>query len=203
MQLMTNKHIRSHPTKRGRGENHGHCRSSCRRCDHRGRACRSDGGLPAWKTGFQRHCHRKGSQARGRDQPDGRARRLPLRYRRAPLLFQVAGSRRPVERHPAGRVHPAPADEPYLLRKQVLQLPLVRLRRVTQARHRTLQPVHGELRLGPDVPKEIGAQPGGLGRQPVRRAAVLDLLQDLYREGVGHAVRRDFRGLGGPAHQGD
>ena len=32
--------------------------------------------------------------------------------------------------------------------------------------------------------------------------ALFDLLQDLHREGVGHAVRRDVGGLGGAAHQG-
>ena len=41
-----------------------------------------------------------------------------------------------------------------------------------------------------------------VGAQPVRRAAVLDLLQDLHREGVGHVLRRDLGRLGGPAHQG-
>ena len=41
-----------------------------------------------------------------------------------------------------------------------------------------------------------------LGRQPVRRAPVLDLLQDLHREGVGHELRRDLGRLGGAAHQG-
>ena len=41
-----------------------------------------------------------------------------------------------------------------------------------------------------------------VGAQPVRRAPVLDLLQDLHREGVGHVLRRDFRRLGRPAHQG-
>ena len=41
-----------------------------------------------------------------------------------------------------------------------------------------------------------------MGAQPVRRAALLDLLQDLHREGVGHELRRDLGRLGGPAHQG-
>ena len=41
-----------------------------------------------------------------------------------------------------------------------------------------------------------------MGAQPVRRAALLDLLQDLHRKGVGHELRRDFRRLGGAAHQG-
>ena len=38
--------------------------------------------------------------------------------------------------------------------------------------------------------------------QPVRRAAVQHLLQDLHREGVGHELQGDLRRLGRPAHQG-
>ena len=41
-----------------------------------------------------------------------------------------------------------------------------------------------------------------LGRQSVRRAPVLDLLQDLHGEGVGHELRRDLGRLGRAAHQG-
>ncbi len=41
-----------------------------------------------------------------------------------------------------------------------------------------------------------------MGAQPVRRETVLDLLQDLHRESVGHVVRRDFRRLGRATHQG-
>ena len=51
-------------------------------------------------------------------------------------------------------------------------------------------------------PIEDAAHLPRMGAQPVRREAVLDLLQDLHREGVGHVVRRDFRRLGGAAHQG-
>ena len=51
-------------------------------------------------------------------------------------------------------------------------------------------------------PGRAGAHLPRLGAQPVRRAAVPDFLQDLHREGVGHVVRRDFRRLGGAAHQG-
>ena len=51
-------------------------------------------------------------------------------------------------------------------------------------------------------PVSAGAHLPRLGAQPVRRAAVPDFLQDLHREGVGHVVRRDFRRLGGAAHQG-
>ena len=46
------------------------------------------------------------------------------------------------------------------------------------------------------------AQLRGLGHQPVRRAAVQHLLQDLHGEGVGHELQGDQRRLGGPAHQG-
>ena len=51
-------------------------------------------------------------------------------------------------------------------------------------------------------PVDAGAHLPRMGAQPVRRAAVPDFLQDLHREGVGHVVRRDFRRLGGAAHQG-
>ena len=39
-------------------------------------------------------------------------------------------------------------------------------------------------------------------RNAVRRAPVRDFLQDLHREGVGHVLRRDIRGLGRSTHQG-
>ena len=58
------------------------------------------------------------------------------------------------------------------------------------------------------VPAEAGLPHGQprelprLGRQPVRRAPVQHLLQDLHREGVGHELRRDLGRLGGAAHQG-
>ena len=58
------------------------------------------------------------------------------------------------------------------------------------------------LRLRQGVPDRGPAELPRVGAQPVRREAVLDLLQDLHREGVGHVVRRDFRRLGGAAHQG-
>ena len=51
-------------------------------------------------------------------------------------------------------------------------------------------------------PNKQCAQLRGLDGQPVRPQALFDLLQDLYREGVGHAVRRNVGGLGGAAHQG-
>ena len=41
-----------------------------------------------------------------------------------------------------------------------------------------------------------------VGHEPLRQAALRDLLQDLHREGVGHSVHRDPRRLGGAAHSG-
>ena len=58
--------------------------------------------------------------------------------------------------------------------------------------------LHAQAGLPDRQPRELPR----LGRQPVRRAAVLDLLQDLHREGVGHELRRDLGRLGGAAHQG-
>ena len=42
------------------------------------------------------------------------------------FFSKVAGGGRPVERDPAGRFHPAPADEPHLLRGQILLLSAAR-----------------------------------------------------------------------------
>ena len=66
----------------------------------------------------------------------------------------------------------------------------------------TVGGLHAELRLCEGVPDQGPAELPRVGAQPVRREAVLDLLQDLHREGVGHVVRRDFRRLGRAAHQG-
>ena len=62
--------------------------------------------------------------------------------------------------------------------------------------------LHAVVCLCQDVPDPERSHLPRLDPQPVRRTAVLDLLQDLHREGVGHVVRRDFRRLGGAAHQG-
>ena len=71
-----------------------------------------------------------------------------------------------------------------------------------EPRHLALDPVHGELRQGQAVPAPHGAELRGLDHQPVRASALFDLLQDLYREGLGDALRRDERRLGRPADQG-
>ena len=82
--------------------------------------------------------------------------------------------------------------------------------------HYPLKPVDALLKLGPSG---VGPDPGqlpqgpapadparaelrGLGRQPLRPPALRDLLQDLHREGLGHAHRRDLGRLGRAADQG-
>src|SRR3546814_20592764 len=62
--------------------------------------------------------------------------------------------------------------------------------------------VHGELCQGKAVAEPECSQFSGLDDQPVRAETLFDLFQDLYREGVGHAVRRNVGRLGGAAHQG-
>ena len=50
----------------------------------------------------------------------------PLRHRRPPLLLEVEGGRRPLERDPARRLHRAAAPVAHLLRRQVLRLSAAR-----------------------------------------------------------------------------
>ena len=51
-------------------------------------------------------------------------------------------------------------------------------------------------------PVRPGRDASSTGCQPVRRAALPHLLQDLHREGLGHALLGDPRRLGGAAHPG-
>ena len=62
--------------------------------------------------------------------------------------------------------------------------------------------VRAVVRLQAGVPQREPRELPRVGDEPVRRPAVLDLLQDLHREGVGHELRRDLRRLGRAAHQG-
>ncbi len=80
--------------------------------------------------------------------------------------------------------------------------PLRGFEALAQPRAVALGDVHGLLRQDPAVPAQERDFVPGLDHQPVRRAALQYLLQDLHREGVGHAVRRDFGRLGGAANQG-
>ncbi len=62
--------------------------------------------------------------------------------------------------------------------------------------------LHAVVRLRQGISDQGCGQFPRMGAQPVRREAVLDLLQDLHRESVGHVVRRNLRRLGRAAHQG-
>ena len=127
---------------------------------------------------------------------------FPVRHRRPPLLLQVEGDRGAVAGDPARRFHRPAAAVAHLLQRQVLLLSAQSLRGAAQARRLHLDRLHGVLRLCQGFSRRAGAHLPRMGAQPVRRTAVPDFLQDLHREGVGHVVRRDFRRLGGAAHQG-
>ncbi len=59
----------------------------------------------------------------------------------------------------------------------------------------------GELPSRPALPDRRREHLRRLGQQPFRTPPLRDLLQDLHREGLGHAVLGDQRGVGRPAHQ--
>ena len=59
--------------------------------------------------------------------------------------------------------------------------------------------LHAVLRLCQGLPDRAGAHLPRMGAQPVRRAAVQDLLQDLHREGVGHVAARRSPPTGPPS----
>ena len=77
---------------------------------------------------------------------------LPLRHRRPPLLLQVEGGGRPLERDPARRFHRAAAAVAHLLRRQVLFLSAERVRGAAQPRHLHQRRLHAVLCLGQAVP---------------------------------------------------
>ena len=62
-------------------------------------------------------------------------------------------------------------------------------------------PLRAVLRLGADPPAEGPDALRGLDGRPLRLAPLPDLLQDLHREGVGHAGHRAHRRLRRAAHQ--
>ena len=114
-----------------------------------------------------------------------------------------AGRRRSGARCSAPRFLRRPRLLADLLRRQVLRLPAQADERAAWASASSKLAAsclsYLWIRVQPIRPRR---QLRGLGRQPVRPAALPDLLQDLHREGLGHALQRDRRGLGGAAHQG-
>ena len=69
------------------------------------------------------------------------------------------------------------------------------------ARPRRVDPLRPVLPVGADPPAEEPRLVRGLDGAALRLAPVPDVLQDLHREGLGHARRRDQGRLGGPADQ--
>ena len=170
--------------------------------NHRGRPGRAHGRLPP-------HASRGGGdRARGRSAarrghlPDGRIQRFSVRYRRPPLLLEVEGSGRSVDRT-ARRRHARPAPQfADSLWRQVLLLSAAGGRGPEEPGARGGPAVRRQLRLGPRLSCPRPAVVRGLGLEPVRPPAVRHLLQDLHREGVGHELQGDLRRLGGAADQG-
>ena len=70
----------------------------------------------------------RGRHAGGRDREDGRARRLPLRPRRPPLLHEGAVGAGDVGADARRRVPPPAAAVPHLLPRRVLRVPVARAR---------------------------------------------------------------------------
>ena len=101
-------------------------------------------------------------------------------------------------------------DEDFLMRPRMSRIyyngkffdyPLKAVQRAAQPRHPRGDPVRAVLRLGAGPAAEGPDELRGLGRGPLRVAALPHLLQDLHREGVGRAGHRDPGRLGGAAHQ--
>ena len=108
--------------------------------DHRRRPRRSHGRLPAGQAGSARDRVRGGGPGR-RDRQDRGPRRprwqVPLRPRRASLLHEGEGGRRPLARDHARGVPQAPAHVAHLLEQEVPRLPAARPGRDQEARARS------------------------------------------------------------------
>ena len=88
---------------------------------------------------------------------------LPLRHRRPPLLLQVQGSRRPLDRA-AARRHARPAAlVAHLLQRQVLLLPAQGRRGPAQARRLRIGALRAVVREGAHVPDQEPEELRGLG----------------------------------------
>ena len=140
---------------------------------------------------------------RRRHQPHGELQGLPVRHRRPSLLLEVEGGRRSVEGDPARRFHRrVRACRASTTTASTISYPLKAFEALGQPRRRRKRAVRAVVHVQAGVPEREARDFPRLGRQPVRRAAVLDLLQDLHREGVGHELRRNLGRLGRAAHQG-
>ena len=105
-------------------------------------------------------------------------------------------------RDPAGRGLPDPApDEPDLLPGRPVRLPAERHERPAQPGSAGGRPLPRLVRPGPAAAATRPVTLRGLGVGPVRLAAVLDLLQDVHREGLGYAGGPVAGRLGGATDQ--
>ena len=102
----------------------------------------------------------------------------------------------------SARVHLGAAAVAHSLQRQVLRLSAQGRQRA--ARPRPVERAADRAQL-PEV--ALPAVPGrrelrAVGHEPLRQAAVRDLLQDLHRKGLGHSLHGDPRRMGGAAHPG-
>ena len=88
----------------------------------------------------------RGGRPGRRPREDGRARRLPLRPRRPPLLHQVDRGRHALARGARRRVPAAPAHVAHLLEQPLSRLPAPRAGRDPQARPGRAAALHGVVR---------------------------------------------------------
>ncbi len=146
--------------------------------------------------------HRARGRRRGRrHQPHRRARRLALRHRRPPLLHQGARrSRSCGTRSSARRTSScAPRMSRIYYDGKYFDYPLKAFNALRNLGLIEAVLCVGSYALGPRAAAEGPGQLRGLGRRPLRLAPLPDLLQDLHREGLGHAGRARCRPTGPPS----
>ena len=160
---------------------------------HRGARARAPG-RRARGAGAGRH--------RRRPRPHRALQGLSLRHGRASLLHQGRRGAEDLAGGPRRRIPAAPPAVADLLQRPVLQLPAQAAQRAGRAGPRAGRARHAQLSALAALPVHGGAHLRAVGDQPVRPAPVRDLLQDLYREGLGHLVLGAARRVGGPADQG-
>jgi hypothetical protein len=171
-------------------------------CRGRGRAGGPHGGVRTRATGHPGHRLRSRSPARRWDLPDCRTQRLPGGHRGAPLPVE-GPCRGAVLAGDAGR-RPARASAvvAHLLPRAVPEVPAAVLRHAADAgagRSDALRALLLARAPGADCRSRHARR---LADEPVRAAPLRDLLQELQREGLGHALLGDCCRLGGAAGAG-
>ena len=141
----------------------------------------------------------RGRQPGRRDREDGRARRLPLRPRRPPLLHQGAVGAGAVGGDARRRVPAPPAALPDLLPRRLLRLPAARRGRRPPPRRRRVDPLPGSYVAAKMRRAEPPQTFEDWVTRPLRPPALRRLLPDVHREGLGHPRQRDPGRVGGAA----